>query len=99
MPTGTSEDDYRLSFSTGGLFVGKSVELAKIYEDVEDWTDVKKIAAERGIGQFQAKSSTARTIRELTTRLSTLSRDERTVLLAGSYAEQSALLWLALCRT
>ena len=99
MATETEEGDYRLSFSTGGLFVVESVELADSYQDVHDWSEVKRMAEERGIGQFQAKSSTTRTVRELVTRLSTLGDDERALLVSGSYAEQSALLWLALCRT
>lgn len=99
MATETDEGDYRLSFSTGGLFIAESVELADIYKDVDDWSEVKKIAGERGVGQFQAKSSTTRTVRELVTRLSALGDDERALLVGGSYAEQSALLWLALCRT
>lgn len=94
-----AETGYRLSFSTGGLFVAESVELAEIYTEMRDWTVVKSVAAERGVGRFRAKSSTTRTIRELVTRLSALDDEERSVLLTGSHAEQIALLWLALCRT
>lgn len=99
MPPAINETDYRLSFSTGGLFARESVELAELYEAVGDWSEVKKLAAQRGVGQFQAASSTTRTVRELVTRLSALCDEERSLLLLGSSAEQSALLWLGLCRT
>lgn len=94
----SAKNPYRLSFSTGGLFAPASVELASIYEDLGDWEAVKKIAGETGLAGFQAKSSSTRTIRELVTRLSALNDDERSLLLSGSSVEQSALLWLALCR-
>lgn len=99
MPSGKKEGDYRLSFSTGGLFIAESVELAKTYDEVGDWAAVKRLAAERGVGQFKARSSTTRTVRELVTRMSSLSDEERAILVEGSHAEASALLWLALCRT
>lgn len=90
---------YRLSFSTGGLFVAASVELAGMYQRLEDWEAVKKAAAEEGLTQFSASSSITRTVRELATRLAALNDDERDLLLRSGHAERSALLWLALCRT
>lgn len=91
--------NYRLSFSTGGLFLAASVELAELYDNLGDWEAVKKAAAEEGLTQFSASSSITRTVRELVTRLAALSENELDLLLRGSHAERSALLWLALCRT
>lgn len=95
----SAKNAYRLSFSTGGLFVSASVELAEIYEEIGDWDAAKKAAADRGLTGFQAKSSSTRTIRELATRIASLNDDERSLLVSGGNAEQCALLWLALCRT
>lgn len=90
---------YRLSFSTGGLFVAASVELAGIYERLGDWEAVKKAAAEEGLTQFSASSSITRTVRELVTRLAVLRGEELELLRSGGNSERTALLWLALCRT
>lgn len=94
-----SEPSYRLSFSTGGLFISDSVKLAELYLELRAWPAVRKAASDQGLTQFSASSSATRTVRELVTRLSTLDDDELQLLCDGGSSEQAALLWLALCRT
>jgi BrxA len=101
MPHGSGEREdsrYRLSFTTGGLFVEEGAALAALYNDLGDWAAVRTVAMEEGFTRFIAQSSARRTIQELTVRLSELDDDELAMLQDGSNAERSALMWLSLCR-
>jgi bacteriophage exclusion system BrxA-like protein len=79
MPHGSGEREdprYRLSFTTGGLFVEEGAALAALYNDLGDWAAVRTVAMEQGFTRFTAQSSARRTIQELTVRLSELDDDE-----------------------
>lgn len=102
MPHGSGPQEssgYRLSFTTGGLFLEAGAALAKLYAELGDWTAVRMAAVEQRLTHFTTQSSEHRTIRELTTRLAHLDNDELAMLQDGSNAERAALMWLALCRT
>lgn len=89
---------YRMSFGTGGLFLNESVAIARLYEELRDWTAVKNAAAEEAIIPFRKHSSVTRAVREIANRLEVLRPNEMEVLAHGEYHDQLAVLWLALCR-
>ena len=95
---GASVQTYRLSFSTGGLFVAESAELASRYLQDRDWQLVSTHARETNSLQFRKSTSTERTVRELIARLKMLSEQELEWLVEESPSIQSLVLWLAVCR-
>lgn len=89
---------YRMSFGTGGLFLNESVAIAHLYQDLGDWTAVKRSAGEQGIIPFRKQSSVTRSVREIANRLEVLKADEIDLLCHGDHGDQLSVLWLALCR-
>lgn len=89
---------YRLSFSTGGLFVGESAELASSYLNERDWQAVSKSARQSNVLQFRTPASTERTVRELIARLKMLSDQELEWLTDDGSSIQRLILWLSVCR-
>ncbi|NVD29421.1 DUF1819 family protein [Parasphingorhabdus flavimaris] len=87
-----------MSFGTGGLFLNESVAIAGLYQELNDWTEVKKVAGQQGVIPFKKQSSVSRSVREIANRLSALNSDEIDLLCSGSYHDQVSVLWLALCR-
>lgn len=90
---------YRMSFSTGGLFLNESVEFASLHRDGEAWEDTQARAVEDGTTQLPKDASNTRSIREIKNRVSTLTTEELGFLVhEADRADQKALLWLACCR-
>lgn len=89
---------YRMSFGTGGLFLNESVAIAHLYQDLGDWTAVKRSAGEQGVIPFRKQSSVTRSVREIANRLEVLKADEIDLLCHGDHGDQLSVLWLALCR-
>src|SRR3546814_7237778 len=79
----SAANPYRMSFSTGGLFLNESVALAGLYEELSDWTAVKSAALEKGSLPFRKASSSRRSIREIVNRLAYLSERELELLRSG----------------
>lgn len=90
---------YRMSFSTGGLCIAESVQLAQLFHIHGDWEVVRDHANEQKVLGFRTQSSSKRTVRELIARLQNLSAGELELLTEVSRKEQGLLLWLAVCRT
>ncbi|WP_230962629.1 BrxA family protein [Erythrobacter donghaensis] len=63
---------YRMSFGTGGLFLNESVAIARLYQELGDWTAVKKAAGAKGVIPFRKQSSVTRSVREIANRLEVL---------------------------
>ncbi|SMX49927.1 DUF1819 family protein [Maliponia aquimaris] len=94
-----SGDKYRMSFTTGGLFLNESLELTRVHEPGEPWADTVARAMESGTASLPKSASNKRTLREIGNRIRTLSDDERQFLLAtADRSDQQAILWLAMCR-
>lgn len=89
---------YRMSYGTGGLFLNESVAIARLYQELGDWSAVKKAAGAKGVIPFRKQSSVTRSVREIANRLEVLKADEIDLLCHGDYADQLSVLWLALCR-
>ena len=90
---------YRMSFGTGGLFLNESVVIARLFQEMGDWSAVKRAAAESGVIPFKKQSSVTRSVREIANRLEFLQPDELEMLVRGDYHDQLSILWLALCRS
>jgi len=88
-----------MSFSTGGLFVNESVEVARLHKAGESWKDTILAAMADGSTSLPKAASNRRTLREIANRVSCLTDEERHFLVEQSdRPEQEALLWLAACR-
>lgn len=97
--TNASQPAYRMSFSTGGLFLHESVEVARLHRDDEAWEDTAKRALDQGATALPKSASNRRSLREITNRLRVLTDTERRFLLEDAdRTDQQALLWLAACR-
>lgn len=90
--------DYKLSFTTGSLFVRGSALLAELYLKEKDWGIARKIALEKNILQSRRGSSSKRVIREIALRLSTLEDSEVGLFMEGNIPEQRLLSFVAVCR-
>ncbi|MCV2894507.1 DUF1819 family protein [Lentibacter sp. XHP0401] len=96
----TKTEKYRMSFSTGGLFVNESIALAEHYRSGESWAKSQERLLEMGITALPKLSSQARSLREIYTRITYLSEAERVFLVEkADRQEQQAILWLGVCRT
>ena len=90
---------YNMSFTTGGLFLRESVEVAELYLQDHDWDSVKERALEENILQFRKISSSKRSLQEILKRLWNLEEEELEFLIETNTKEQKQLLWLAICKT
>ena len=94
-----SHQEYKMSFTTGGLFLTESIAVAQLHHTGERWDETIVRALEDGATALPKTASNRRTLREIANRLLTLSDEERTYLLEdASRTDQQALLWLATCR-
>jgi len=98
-PYKKNKTPYKLSFSTGGLLLTESVELARYRRRDEPWDDVIVRAIADAVAHGNKAATLRRSLREIVNRLSMLSMDELDYLIASDdRTEHQALLWLAACR-
>lgn len=90
---------YKMSFTSGGLFLTESVIIAELHHAGEDWKDTLERALQKGATSLPKAASNRRTVREIVNRLMTLSDDEVEFLIEeAGRQEQQYLLWIATCR-
>lgn len=90
---------YKMSFSTGGLFINESVHLARLHEVGEDWSQTISRGLSEGTAALPKTASNRRTLREIANRISCLNAEELGFLVGqADRPEQEALLWVATCR-
>lgn len=93
------QEKYRLSFGTGGLYVTESTQLIQSFEELGHWSEVIEAGVERNLLQFKSSGSTLRAVREICTRLKSLSPEELNFFIEADPFDQSLMCWLACCRT
>lgn len=94
-----ARQDYKMSFSSGGLFLKESVEVARLHVPGETWGQTIERAMEEGATTLPKSASNRRTLREISNRLLTLSEEELVFFIEDAdRTDQQALLWLATCR-
>ena len=95
----SKSQSYKMSFSTGGLFLNESLEIARLHAENSDWHETIQRAKAEGMTSLPKVASNQRTVREITNRLRMLSEEERGFLVeTADRADQQAILWLATCR-
>lgn len=92
-------NEYRLSFGTGGLYVMESSQLIQSYSELGDWSDVIEDAVEKNLLQFKSAQSTRRAVREICTRLKSMTDKELDFFQDADPFDSAILCWLASCRT
>ncbi|MGX7950690.1 DUF1819 family protein [Oleidesulfovibrio alaskensis] len=93
-----SSNKYCMSFTTGGLFIRESLDLARMYLSFRDWDSVRDKAIEDNWLQVRTLSSRKRLFREISARLKTFSNAEIEFFIDSNPQDQAYLLWVAVCR-
>ena len=94
-----AKQPYKMSFTSGGLFLTESVTVAGMHRSGEDWKDTLERALQEGATSLPKAASNRRTLREIVNRLMTLNDDEvRFLIEEAGRQEQQYLLWVATCR-
>jgi hypothetical protein len=94
-----AKQPYKMSFTSGGLFLTESVTVAGMHRSGEDWKDTLERALHEGTTSLPKAASNRRTLREIVNRLMTLNDDEvRFLIEEAGRQEQQYLLWVATCR-
>ena len=92
------QQKYKMSFSTGGLLANESIEVAKLHEPGENWTETLERALSDRTMSLPKHVSNRRSLREITNRLRMLSGDDLDFLIYSDRQDQVAILWVAVCR-
>lgn len=89
---------YRLSFTTGGLFINESAMAADLYLKSGDWQHVRDQIRSENLLQVRTAAAALRISKEVVARLEHLTNEEVAALEQGSARERSYLLWASVCR-
>lgn len=93
-----STERYRLSFTTGGLFLQEAPKVAELYLTLRDWSQTRVEVCGGNLLQARTAGTAKRISIELFGRLGLLDIEELGLLVEGNLRERSYLLWSALCR-
>lgn len=91
-------EPYRLSFTTGGLFLNESIDAAQRYAPLGRWALVRDELRSENALQVRTAAAALRISKEVVARLETLSQHEIEFLLDCNTSDQAHLLWTAVCR-
>jgi hypothetical protein len=91
-------DRYRLSFTTGGLFLREAPILVERYLALRDWHQTRNEVRDENLLQIRTAAAALRISKELIARLETLELDELQELVVASMRDRGYLLWVAACR-
>jgi len=89
---------YRLSFTTGGLFLREAPLVVERYLALRDWKQTREQVRNENLLQVRTTAAATRISQELIARLELLDPEELEFLVDGSLREQGYLLWAATCR-
>ncbi len=89
---------YRLSFTTGGLFLPESSMVAARYLRLGDWSATRAQLRDENLLQVRTSAAATRISKEITARLQELNSEELSALPDLSLRDQANLLWVAVCR-
>lgn len=90
--------DYRLSFTTGGLFMAEAPLLASRYLLLQDWVITREQVLQENLLQVRTASAGMRISKELIGRLELLDDDELEVVAGENLKNRGHMLWAAACR-
>lgn len=89
---------YRLSFTTGGLFLKEAPVIIACYLQEGDWSTVRAQIRQKNLLQTRTVATATRIGQEVIARLQQLDTSELQTLLESNLQEQAHLLWVAACR-
>lgn len=89
---------YRLSFTTGGIFLQEAPLVAERYLALRDWAQTRAEIRSQNLLQVRTASAALRLSKELVTRLERLEVPELEELREASLRDRGYLLWAAACR-
>lgn len=89
---------YTLSFTAGGLMLSGSVVVAEEYAQHMDWKTTVESVRDRNLLQARTASAGNRVLREIRSRLQSLTDQQLALVPTGSRVDQQHLLWLAICK-
>jgi len=89
---------YRLSFTTGGLFLQEAPLVVERYLALRDWKRTREQVRGENLLQVRTAAAATRISKELIARLELLDSEELRFFVDGSLREQRYLLWAATCR-
>jgi len=89
---------YRLSFTTGGLFVRESEDIARRFLQGGTWAETRAAVRLENVLQVRTATASLRISKEVISRLEMLQRKEVEFLIDCSYSDRACLLWTAVCR-
>lgn len=91
-------DRYRLSFTTGGLFLPEAPVIAERYLALRNWPQTRDQVRNDNLLQVRTAAAALRISKELISRLELLELDELEELVNGNARDRGYLLWVAACR-
>lgn len=95
-----SSEPYKLSFTTGGLFVLESAEIAVLRLEARSWKHVREDIAGKDLLTLPKAVSKQRSLREILFRLERLTDEElRFLAESDDPLDRNAVCWLAVCRS
>jgi hypothetical protein len=89
---------YRLSFTTGGLFLQEAPVVVDCYLNLRDWQKARDQVRHDNLLQVRTAAAATRISKEVTARLNQLDEVELQTLLESNIQDQAYLLWVAACR-
>jgi hypothetical protein len=91
--------DYNLSITGATIRRPDTVETARLYLELGDWKEVRRRVVEDNVYQLNSEASLKRFVADIIKRLRTLTDDELRFLVSSHSDDQSAMLWVSVCRT
>lgn len=89
---------YRMSFTTGGLFLQESMVFVDHYLTTHDWQSTRNHLRQTQQIQVRTAAAATRISKEITARLELLDSAELTAFPALGLRDRASLLWVAVCR-
>jgi hypothetical protein len=89
---------YRLSFTTGGLFLLEAPLVAQNYLLTRDWAQTRAQVRSGNLLQVRTAAASTRISKELVARLEELDLEELELLIDCNLRDRAYLLWTATCR-
>lgn len=93
----TNNPKYSMAFTTCSLLNSESIQVAELYLEHKNWSQVSRIATDSNLLQYRTVSALKRTLSEIVSRLKLLSDEAINLLVNGYKEEKLQILWLAVC--
>lgn len=91
--------DYNLSITGATLRRPDTLETARLYLELGDWKEVRRRVVDDNVYQLNSEASLKRFVADIIKRLASLTDEEIRFLVESHSDDQSAMLWVSICRT